>query len=268
MPEGPEAKIASDYFNTCFKKSKQLKFKIISDYYTKNYLEVFNMINNNLPNSCLSYTVGKNIFIDLKNNQIFNFHLGMTGGWSTKLVKHCHFKIYDNNKVIFFKDVRKFGKMKIIKKLDFNEKFQPIYDILNSSYNLKKHLFFLEKKVNKNKSICSTLMNQKFFPGVGNYIKSESLYQSRIHPEEKWGNINLKMKNILIKNTKDIMLNSYDAGGAELKDFKNPFSESDFQLKIYGKKYTEKNNPVTSILTSDSRKSWICLKSQKLIKNG
>ena len=28
----------------------------------------------------------------------------------------------------------------------------------------------------------------KKFPGVGNYIKSEALYLSEIHPEEKWGN--------------------------------------------------------------------------------
>ena len=41
-------------------------------------------------------------------------------------------------------------------------------------------------------------MDQKFFPGVGNYIKSEALYLAKIHPEEKWKNINIKSKKILI----------------------------------------------------------------------
>ena len=60
------------------------------------------------------------------------------------------------------------------------------------------------------------------------------------------------------------MLDSYKSGGAELKDFKNPFNQSEFKLKIYGKKYTDKNNVVTSLVTSDSRKSWFCNKTQKL----
>ena len=88
---------------------------------------------------------------------------------------------------------------------------------------MKKHLNYLEKKVNARKSICSIIMDQYFFPGVGNYIKSESLYASKIHPEEKWGNLSREMKINLIKKTKEIMKNSYQAGGAELKDFKNPF---------------------------------------------
>ena len=47
MPEGPEVKIASDYFNSFFKKSKSIKFEIISDYYSNKYLDVFNTIKNN-----------------------------------------------------------------------------------------------------------------------------------------------------------------------------------------------------------------------------
>ena len=84
------------------------------------------------------------------------------------------------------------------------------------------HLTFLNEKVNPKKSICSTIMDQKFFPGVGNYIKSESLYATKIHPEEKWGNLSRKMRIDLIKKTKEVMKNSYKSGGAELKDFKNP----------------------------------------------
>ena len=61
------------------------------------------------------------------------------------------------------------------------------------------------------------------------------------------------------------MNESYKSGGAELKDFINPFNPSKFRLQIYGKKYTEQNNLVTSEKTSDSRKTWLCSKHQKLI---
>ena len=47
MPEGPEVKIASDYFNSFFKKSKSIKFEIISEYYSEKYSEVFKIVKNN-----------------------------------------------------------------------------------------------------------------------------------------------------------------------------------------------------------------------------
>jgi len=266
MPEGPEVKIASDYYNSFFKKSKSVKFEIISDYYQLKYSDVFNKIKKNSNSFKPTYTIGKNIFLDLDNKEIFNFHLGMTGGWSKKLIKHCHFRAFNNKKELFFKDVRKFGKMKIITQSEKNRKFNPEFDILNQSYNIKNHIKYLIEKIRDEKSICSLIMDQKHFPGIGNYIKSEGLYLSKIHPEEKWKNLKSKKITTLIKNIQKVMLNSYESGGAELKDFKNPFNESKFRLRIYGKKFTDKNNPVKSLLTSDSRKSWICPKIQKLIK--
>tara|TARA_B100000767_G_scaffold270498_1_gene294295 strand:+ start:2843 stop:3643 length:801 start_codon:yes stop_codon:yes gene_type:complete len=265
MPEGPEVKIASDYFNDFFLFSKKVKFEIISEYYSNKYSEVFKTIGEQFKQTKTTYTIGKNIFLDLGNDLVFNFHLGMTGGWSNELVKHCHFRIFDCNKEIFFKDVRKFGNMRILTKAQLNEKFNVSYDLLNNSYCIKNHLNYLETKIKDNKSICSIIMDQRYFPGVGNYIKSESLYASKIHPEEKWGNLNNEIIINLIRNIQSVMSNSYKSGGAELKDFKNPFNPSKFRLHIYGKKYTEENNLVTSIKTSDHRKTWFCPKHQKLI---
>ena len=265
MPEGPEVKIASEYFNEFFSTSNKIEFETISDYYNQKYFTVFKTISELLKTPKSTFTVGKNIFIELDNDLLFNFHLGMTGGWSNELVKHCHFRAFDSNNELFFKDVRKFGNMKIITQAQFKEKFNPDYDLLNKSYCLKKHLNYLEENIRDKKSICSLIMDQKYFPGVGNYIKSESLYISKIHPEEKWGNLNKEKITSLIKNTQKVMYESYKSGGAELKDFKNPFNPSKFRLQIYGKKYTEQNNIVTSKKTSDSRKTWFCSKNQKLI---
>ena len=109
------------------------------------------------------------------------------------------------------------------------------------------------------------MMDQKYFPGVGNYIKSESLYAAKIHPEEKWGKLNQKMKKKLILNIIKVMHNSYKSGGAELKDFNNPFHKSKFTLKVYGKKHTNENKLIVSKKTSDARKTWFCPEKQKLM---
>ena len=266
MPEGPEVKIASNFYNDFF-KNKEVKFEIITDYYSKKYDEVFKFINNNLSNFSPTYTVGKNIFLNINENSIFNFHLGMTGGWSTILIKHCHFRVFSKSKELFFKDVRKFSKMRIISKKYFDENHNKKIDVLNELYKKEEHLNLLNKKINGNRQICKILLDQKLFPGVGNYIKSEVLYKSKIHPEESWKNINTMQRHMLLEITKKIMKKSFKYGGAELKDFKNPFHVSKFKLEVYGKKRTEKNIKVSSLMTSDKRKSWFCPSIQKLADN-
>ena len=180
----------------------------------------------------------------------------MTGGWSENNIKHCHFKVSANDRELFFRDVRKFGKMKILNEEQIKQKHFNTFDFLNNDYDFDKHIQNLRQKVSNNKSVCSTLMDQRFFPGVGNYIKSEALYAAKLHPEIKWGQISTKKIKQLVLATKDIMQRSYISGGAELKDFKNPFNASIFKLKVYGKKEDEFGNIVKSIKTSDQRKSW------------
>lgn len=265
MPEGPEVKIASNYFNSFFNESKIIKFTIITDYYKKKYNEVFKTVNTNINNYPKTYTIGKNIFINLNNQLVFNFHLGMTGGWSQKKIKHCHFIVSDNRKSLFFQDVRKFGNMRIFKEEQIEQLYNKKIDILNPNYDPKYHIKYLEEKIKGDNKICKIMMNQKLFPGVGNYIKSESLFAAKIHPEEKWKNLSFRKKTKLIKKTTEIMTKSLECGGAELKDFKNPFHISNFNLNIYGKNLTPQKKPVTSILTSDNRKSWFCSDSQKLM---
>jgi len=46
MPEGPEVKIASDYFNEFFLTSKEIEFEIISEYYNDKYAGIFNTVKN------------------------------------------------------------------------------------------------------------------------------------------------------------------------------------------------------------------------------
>ena len=264
MPEGPEVKIASTYYNSFFENSKNIRFDILTNYYEKKYSEVFQTLNNYISTSFQpTLTIGKNIFIPLTNGQYFNFHLGMTGGWSEVNVKHCHFKVSSGSKVLFFKDVRKFGKMRILSADELEKKHFKEFDLLNQHYDYNKHQEYLKKKVSPNKSVCSTLMDQRFFPGVGNYIKSEALYAAKIHPEKKWGRLSSTKKKDLLNKTQAIMQSSYASGGAELKDFKNPFHTSDFELKVYGKKKDSHGFEIVSKLTSDQRKSWFCPKLQK-----
>ena len=117
MPEGPEVKIASFYYNSFFDGAKNITFEILSEYYEKKYADVFECVKQYHPKYFqATFTIGKNIFLPLSNGQYFNFHLGMTGGWSENNIKHCHFKVSAEDRQLFFRDVRKFGKMRILNK--------------------------------------------------------------------------------------------------------------------------------------------------------
>jgi formamidopyrimidine-DNA glycosylase len=257
MPEGPEVKIASDFYNLYFKDSVIDSFEVLTDYYDKKYGHIFEELNEKICGRYQpSFTIGKNGFIQLDKNRFFNFHLGMTGGWHLEPEKHCHFNITSGDKTLYYKDVRKFGKMRVLELEQIQNKHIKEFDSLHPDYDIKAHFDFLKEKVNKESPICKILLDQKKFPGVGNYIKCEILYASKIHPEKKWGKLSdSKIKDVLVQS-KDVMQRSYQTGGAELKDFKNPFHTSEFTLKIYGKTHDPLGNEVMKGMTKDQRRSW------------
>ena len=165
MPEGPEVKIASDYFNKKIDISKKIVFKIISEYYHNKYQTIFDTLNKTAKINSKTYTIGKNIFLKINQNQNLNIHLGMTGGWKDHQTKHTHFCVYNLAKknYLYFEDVRKFGKIKIINTEDLKNKHNCEFDILNKKYNMKMHLNFLEQNTNKNRSICKLILDQRKF---------------------------------------------------------------------------------------------------------
>ena len=88
----------------------------------------------------------------------------------------------------------------------------------------------MTKTISNRRNICNILLDQKLFPGVGNYLKSEILYKSEIHPDAKWGQISKDNIYTLLKNSKNLCMRSYQNGGAELKDFRNPEKNIFFQF--------------------------------------
>jgi len=265
MPEGPEAKIMSDYLNTFFLNNPIVKVESLNEYFEKKYQDVLKNLKQYLiGKTIISFTVGKNTFINLNKNLYYRYHLGMTGSWIKSYRKHCHFKISSSNSDLYFLDIRKFGKHNIINQQDIKEHYKSEFDMLNKNYNYILHLKHLKSKIRSNKNICTVLMDQKKFPGIGNYIKSEVLFASKIHPDTNWGQLKeTDIQNILL-NAKKIMEKSYVDGGAELKDFKNPLYNSIFELSVYGKENDPYGNKISKKKTKDQRRTWWSPSVQKL----
>ena len=104
-------------------------------------------------------------------------------------------------------------------------------------------------------------MNQKLFSGIGNYLKSEILYACKLSPHRLASSLTeTDIKNIYT-NSKKIAKESYNQGGASVRDFSNIYDEKGMYtniLKVYFQKEDPNGNKVVKETTKDKRTThWV-----------
>ena len=132
--------------------------------------------------------------------------------------KHAHlkFKCTDGGELAFV-DVRRFGKWKLgfwnkDRGPDPTDQFQDF--VRNVKNNLHKKDF--------DKPICEVLMNQRYFNGIGNYLRAEILYRVDINPFISAREA-LEKKPHIYTLCRWAPMQAYKLGGGQLKDWENPF---------------------------------------------
>ncbi|XP_026565399.1 endonuclease 8-like 1 isoform X1 [Pseudonaja textilis] len=116
------------------------------------------------------------------------FRFGMTGNFKlvpvSDMPKHAHLRFYTQEKparVLCYVDIRRFGKWEVDGTWQADRgpcvmlEYEQFRD--NVLRNLSDKAF--------DKPICEALLNQKFFNGIGNYLRAEILHRSKIPPFEK-----------------------------------------------------------------------------------
>ncbi|MEO5976854.1 MAG: DNA-formamidopyrimidine glycosylase family protein [Chryseolinea sp.] len=78
-----------------------------------------------------------------------------------------------------------------------NKHYDWTGDVLNSKWNSSGALLKLKK--HPSTLICDALLDQNIFAGVGNIIKNEVLFRTKIHPESSIGKIPLLKRNVIIE---------------------------------------------------------------------
>ena len=130
----------------------------------------------------------KYLLIRLSDNLTIVSHLRMEGKYrlvkiNTKKDKHDHVQIiFSDNSALRYNDVRKFGRMQLIKTGTEKEKTgigklgaEPNSAAFTVSY-LQKGL------ARKKKNIKNTLLDQSVVAGLGNIYVDEVLWETKIHP--------------------------------------------------------------------------------------
>lgn len=263
MPEGPEVKRNAVQLSDAITGSKILSAKVNSGRYTKKPMDGLQGFLNNLPSRVLSVNCrGKFIYLKFDCGINLWSTLGMTGIWSKRNTKHTRFTLQkkDGNSV-FFNDIRNFGTLKFVHGQEkLAEKLLSLGpDML--SENVSDEIF-LEKlrKVNR-WNVCKALMNQSVISGVGNYIKAEALWQTRISPKNTVSDLSDKQLISLKKSISSIMTISYETGGATFishKDFDGQPGRYGNRFQCYGRKVDVDGLEVVKTKTPDGRSThWV-----------
>jgi endonuclease VIII-like 1 len=159
--------------------------------------------------------------------------LGMSGHWvfydplhpeNEKIHKHTHLRLYTSEgKILGLCDVRRFAKWSWS---DFDKKgrgpclfFQEQEFRDNLLNNWYTHRDFQRHKLSE------IMMSQRWFNGVGNYLRAEILHRLDVDPFMKSSDLKKEDLKRLIDLTVSCCTQSYKLGGGQLKDWKNPSGE-------------------------------------------
>ncbi|KAL2093237.1 hypothetical protein ACEWY4_010549 [Coilia grayii] len=196
MPEGPELHLASLYVN------RMCEGVVFSGAVQKSEVSK----NPEVPFACNAYRVsatsrGKEVRLTLtpiksdeppetpenQNQEPMDivFRFGMSGFFrltlENELHKHAHLRFYTCEKprrVLSFVDVRRFGSWEPNGTWQADRGPCIMFEYESFRNNVLSNL---EDKA-FDRPICEALLNQKFFNGIGNYLRAEILYRLNIPP--------------------------------------------------------------------------------------
>ena len=195
MPEGPEVLSLSEYMKSIYSGGQWSiqKAELLSGRYNSENPPVgWNRLIETLPSQVLNIqNKGKFLYFLLENDISIWNTLGLTGGWShSKYNKHnrisIHFINNQNNlsRTMYFYDIRNFGTLKCsFSKEELSKKLHTLGPCwLTETPSFTSFMDIVNKVRNKQTFLAVFLMNQRETAGIGNYILSEVLYLSAIHP--------------------------------------------------------------------------------------
>ena len=159
------------------------------------------------------------------------FSMGMSGHWQIVLTgnepKHAHFMMDSTDgHTLCLVDVRRFAKWKWS---DWNtgRSPDPTKEFPEFVDKIRKNIDHKHFQV----PICAALMNQNFFNGIGNYLRSTILYKANQNPFETAKDAILNNPMIL-DLCQQIPLEAYSLAGGQLKDWENPFNKKEEKISF------------------------------------
>ena len=252
MPELAEVKIMSDFVND---KSKNTRF-----------IQAWHVEKGNNPKpfdyqhkfNIQSDTNGKELILNLYNRvgEELPIHvfMGMNGNW-----KWVETENWDKTKYVRMKFDSECGNSLLLFGGFMGPKYsvgKPFKGTKRGPDPTKKFDEFKSNVLNNlnkkdfDKPIYEVLLNQKYFNGIGNYLRSTILYYLDINPFQSGKQV-IKDNPEILEMCRYIPIRAYQLNGGQLKDWKNPYDSDYEEFKEWV--YYQKGN---SLKDSNNRTFW------------
>jgi formamidopyrimidine-DNA glycosylase len=184
---------------------------------------------------------GKNLIFHFSDDLAMICHLKMTGrlllrNLESRQDKHLHFYIQFEKSLLNFYDVRKFGRICILKEKDIAN--HPRLHKLGPEPRAISIDEFMKVIKKRNKAIKLVLLDQEVIAGIGNIYADESLYEAGIKPSIKSSKVPTAKLKKLHKAINDVLELAISKRGSSIDDYLDGFGQAgEFQkiIKVYGR---------------------------------
>lgn len=162
-----------------------------------------------------SHAHGKQLAFRFSEETWLGIHLGMSGRLYTgapEMVpgKHEHLVLVMDSVALVYSDYRKFGKVLAARgtaRDATGRKVPPWWEGLPPQPQegaFDKARFREILRQHPGRRLKALLLDQDAFPGIGNWMADEILWQARIHPADRPGDLSSHKRNKLFEATKDV----------------------------------------------------------------
>ena len=241
MPEINEVRKYADFLIKKLKNKNIIEINILNGRYKKHKpFDKYKELVGQLPIKLIDVkTKGKFLYIILENNYYIFSTLGLSGGWAYKsnqsnkfehplessyidkketegylktALAHLNIEFKTDFGSVYFYDTLSFGTMKVItNNSDLEKKLKELGpDIMEQDTTFDLFVEKIIKKTNLQKEIGVVLMNQKIVSGIGNYLRADILWLSKISPFRKVVNLEKSELKEIFFNSKLLTWGEYD----------------------------------------------------------
>jgi formamidopyrimidine-DNA glycosylase len=151
---------------------------------------------------------------------------------------HLRLEFSDGGPELFFRDVRKFGKVRLLAPGDSDPRLDKLgVDALEAT---GAELFAATRK--RRVAVKSVLLAQEVIAGIGNIYADEALYLARIRPKRAAGRVSRAECDSLVAAAQQVLLRSIETGGSSISDYLSP-DGSDGAYQDERRVYARKGEP-------------------------
>jgi formamidopyrimidine-DNA glycosylase len=183
---------------------------------------------------------GKLILMDLSLNRTLILHLKMTGQVlltpkPAQADRHTHviFDFSPPGLQMHYRDIRKFGFFGLVQ----GDPATRIASVGPDPFEISAPQFTRLIR-SKNKAVKALLLDQSLISGLGNIYVDESLFQAKVHPQTKTGDLSTARLQNLHRVIRTVLARAISEKGSTLKDYRRPDGSSGgFQNyhQVYGR---------------------------------